>query len=37
LLGSDQIAAQLVDAEGETLQSEIYKVINSIWNKEEIV
>jgi hypothetical protein len=35
LLGSDQIPAELIQAGGETLQFEIHKLINSIWNKEE--
>jgi hypothetical protein len=30
--GSDQIPAELVQAAGETLWSEIHKLINSIWN-----
>jgi hypothetical protein len=34
--GSDQILAQLIEAGGETLRSEIHKLINSIWNKEEL-
>jgi hypothetical protein len=34
--GSDQIPANLVEAEGETLQYEIYKFINSLWNKEDL-
>jgi hypothetical protein len=36
LPGSGQILAQLVQAGGETLQSEIHKLINSIWSKEEL-
>jgi hypothetical protein len=32
--GSDQIPAGLIQAEGETLRSEIHKLINSICNKE---
>jgi hypothetical protein len=32
--GSDQIPAELVQAGDETLQSEIHKLINSIWSKE---
>jgi hypothetical protein len=32
----DQIPAELTQAGGETLQSEIRKLINSIWNKEEL-
>jgi hypothetical protein len=34
--GSDQIPAELIQAEGETLQSEIHKLISSIWSKEEL-
>jgi hypothetical protein len=34
--GSDQIPAELIQAGGEILQSEIYKLINSIWSKEEL-
>jgi hypothetical protein len=34
--GSDQIPAQLIQAGGETLWSEILKLVNSIWNKEEL-
>jgi hypothetical protein len=33
--GSGQIPAELIQAGGETLQSEIHKLINSIWIKEE--
>jgi hypothetical protein len=33
--GSDQIPAELIQAGVETLQSEIYKRINSIWSKEQ--
>jgi hypothetical protein len=33
---SDQILAELIQAEGETIQSEIYKLINPIWNKKEL-
>jgi hypothetical protein len=32
--GSDQILAELYQAEGETLVSVIHKLITSIWNKE---
>jgi hypothetical protein len=32
--GSDQIPAELIQAEGETLHSEIHKLIMLIWNKE---
>jgi hypothetical protein len=34
--GIDQIPAELIQARGETLQSEIHKLINSVWNKEEL-
>jgi hypothetical protein len=34
--GINQIVAKLIQAGGETLQSEIHKTINSIWNKEEL-
>jgi hypothetical protein len=34
--GIDQILAELIQAGGETLHSEIQKLINSIWNKEEL-
>jgi hypothetical protein len=34
--GSDQILAELIQAGGETLWSEIQKPINSIWNNEEL-
>jgi hypothetical protein len=33
--GTDQILAKLIKAEGQTLHSEIHKLICSIWNKEE--
>jgi hypothetical protein len=33
-LGTDHILAELIKAEGETLCSEICKLIYSIWNKE---
>jgi hypothetical protein len=32
----DQIAAELIQAGGETLQSETHKLINCIWNKEKL-
>jgi hypothetical protein len=32
--GSDQIPAELIQAGGEILLSEIHKLINPIWNKE---
>jgi hypothetical protein len=34
--GTDQIPAELIKAGGETLCSEIHKLIHSIWNKEEL-
>jgi hypothetical protein len=34
--GSDQIPAELIQAEGETLQSGIHKHIYSVWSKEEL-
>jgi hypothetical protein len=34
--GTDQILAELLKAGSETLCSEIYKLICSIWNKEEL-
>jgi hypothetical protein len=36
LPSSDQIPSELIQAEGETLRSEIFKLINTIWNKEEL-
>jgi hypothetical protein len=33
---TDQIPAELIKARGETLCSEIHKLICSIWNKEEL-
>jgi hypothetical protein len=36
LPGIDKIPLELIRAEGETLHSEIRKLINSIWNKEEL-
>jgi hypothetical protein len=33
----DQILAELIQAEGETMCSEIHKPINSICNKEELL
>jgi hypothetical protein len=33
---SDQIPAELIQAEGETSQFEIHKLINFIWSKEEL-
>jgi hypothetical protein len=34
--GVDQIPAELIQAGGETLRSEIYKLIKLIWNREEL-
>jgi hypothetical protein len=34
--GSDQIPAELIQAGGEILLPEIHKLINSVWNKEEL-
>jgi hypothetical protein len=34
--GSDQILAELIQARGEILLSAIHKLINSVWNKEEL-
>jgi hypothetical protein len=34
--GSDQILAELIQAGGEILLSVIHKLINSVWNKEEL-
>jgi hypothetical protein len=34
--GSDRIPAELIQAVGKTLRSEVQKFINSIWNKEEL-
>jgi len=36
-LGTDQIPAELIKAGGRTIHSEIHKLINSIWNKEELL
>jgi hypothetical protein len=33
---TDQIQTELIKAGGETLRSEIYKLIHSIWNKKEL-
>jgi hypothetical protein len=35
--GADQIPAELIQAGGETLRSEIHKLIKLIWNKEELL
>jgi hypothetical protein len=34
--GSDKIPAELIQAGGEILPSAIHKLINSVWNKEEL-
>jgi hypothetical protein len=34
--GSDQIPAELIQARGDILLSAIHKLINSVWNKEEL-
>jgi hypothetical protein len=34
--GSDEIPAERIQAEGEILLSAIHKLINSVWNKEEL-
>jgi hypothetical protein len=34
--GSDEIQAKLIQAGGEIFLSVIHKVINSVWNKEEL-
>jgi hypothetical protein len=34
--GTDQIQAELIQARGNILRSEIHKIINYIWNKEEL-
>jgi hypothetical protein len=34
--GTDQLPAVMIQAGGETLWSETHKLINSIWNKEEL-
>jgi hypothetical protein len=34
--GIDQIPAELIKVGGRTIRSEIHKLINSIWNKEEL-
>jgi mannosyltransferase OCH1-like enzyme len=34
--GIDSIRAELIKAGGRTFHSEIHKLINSIWNKEEL-
>jgi hypothetical protein len=34
--GTDQSLVKWIKAGGETFRSEVHKVINSIWNKEEL-
>ena len=34
--GNDQIPAELIKEGSRTIHSEILKIINSIWNKEEL-
>jgi hypothetical protein len=34
--GSDQVPTELIQAVGETVWSEIHKLVNSIWNNEEL-
>jgi hypothetical protein len=34
--GTDQIAAEMIKAGGSTICSELHKLINCIWNKEEL-
>jgi hypothetical protein len=34
--GSDEIRVELIQAGGEMLLSAIHKLVNSIWNKEEL-
>jgi hypothetical protein len=36
LLGIDQIPAEFIKAVGRTIRSELHKLINSIWNEEEL-
>ena len=33
----DQIPAELINAKGRKIDSQIHKLINSIWNKEELL
>jgi hypothetical protein len=33
---SDEISAELIHSRGETLHSVIHKLINAVWNKEEL-
>jgi hypothetical protein len=34
--GTDHISAEVIQAAGNTLSSEIHKLINSVWNKDEM-
>jgi hypothetical protein len=34
--GTDQILDEFIKAGGETLRSEVHRLIHSIWNKEEL-
>jgi hypothetical protein len=34
--GTDQILGEVIKAGGETLHSEIHKLLHSVWNKEEL-
>jgi hypothetical protein len=34
--GTDQIPTELIKAGGRTIRSEIHKLINSIWNRDEL-
>jgi hypothetical protein len=36
LLGIDQIPVEFIKAGGRTIRSELQKLINSIWNEEEL-
>ena len=36
LPGIDQIPAEIIKAGGRTIPSEIHKLLNSVWNKEEL-
>jgi len=34
--GTDQIPAEIIKTGGWTIRSEIHKIINSIWNRDEL-
>jgi hypothetical protein len=36
-LGTVQIQTELIEAGGNTLRSEVYKLSNSTWNKKEVL